>query len=215
MNSRALALSASLALGGLLASAPAQATTMVELSLDQKVAAADHIVRGTVQEIWTERAANQHVWTRVQLEVSEVFKGQPGLEAVVVDQLGGEWAGRDMLVHGAAVFDVGEEVVVFLEDLDSGYTAVVGMHQGKYTLKMDPVSREPVAFTTPMRPGQAFDHRFIPLPAEDRRLTVTELGAEIDSALQRGWDGVSIPGVSDEELRSRNPVPAAGDKGVK
>ncbi len=212
MNPRALALAACLALGGLVAPAPAHATSLVELSFDQLVVSAELIVRGTVQEVWTERDANGRVWTRTQLELTEVLKGEVSKDTIIVDQLGGTWAGRTAQVYGGARFDVGEETMVFLEQLDSGHTVVVGLEQGKYTLKMDPVSREQVVFRTPISPALAYDHRFVPLPKADQRVTITDFNANIFDAAERGWDGEPIPGISEQELLRRN---VAATKGVK
>jgi hypothetical protein len=200
-----------LAFGGLVSSGTAHATTMVELSVDQMVSSADFIVRGTVQEIWTERSASGHVWTRIHLDVSQVYKGAPDLDSIIVDQLGGEWAGQNLGVHGAARYDVGEEVVVFLEDLKSGHVVTVGMQQGKFTLKMDPVSREPVAFVTPMGPEREYDHRFVPLPSPENRVTLTDFVGQVSESVERGWDGTPIPGITSEELQRRSP----SLKGVK
>ena len=204
MTLRALAVAAALGLGAVL-SQPAQATSMIELTPAQMVAASDTIVRGTVSEIWTERGPEGRIWTRVQLDVNEVHKGQPGLEEVVIDQLGGAWAGKVATVHGSATFSHGEDVLVYLEELESGMLVCVGMVQGKFTLKMDPVSRSKVAFQTPTAPNDTFDHRFYPLPPEGERLAYDDKVLEIEELTRLGWDGSEIPGVSLDELRARNP----------
>ena len=184
----------SLILAASLLAPEAHATSMVELTPDQLVDASDLIVRAHVDELWTERHEDGRVWTRVQLDVTQVLKGDEATEDVVIDLLGGAWAGRALLVHGSARFDVGEDVLVYLEELESGRITVVGKHQGKLTVKMDPQLREPIAFSTPLRAQRAYDHRFYPLPAEDLRVTVDALVDDIAARVEAGWDGQPIPG---------------------
>ena len=54
------------------------------MSTDQLVAASELIVHGTVVEVWTERDDRGGIWTRAQVDVDEVYKGDTSLSAVVV-----------------------------------------------------------------------------------------------------------------------------------
>lgn len=182
----------------------AEATTMVQLSTHQMVDAADTIVRGTVTEVWAEEDENGVVWTRAQLEVSETYKGDPSQVAVVIDQVGGQFGRNVSIVVGGAKFSAGEEGVFFLEQLGSGRISTIGMSQGKYTLRLDPYSRKTIAQRFNPAPGQHFDHRFLPLPDEEKRLFLTDLEATIQSRVQAGWDGKAIPGTSIERLQRIN-----------
>ena len=80
-----------LALASSLYAHDASATSMVELTRHQMVDAADYVVRGTITETWTEPDARGTIWTRAQLVVSRVYKGEPEMDAVIVDQLGGQF----------------------------------------------------------------------------------------------------------------------------
>ena len=180
---RTLALSGALAVPAL-APRDATATTFMKTTLEQRVEMADVIVRGTVAEVWTERDDQGVIWTRAQIEVSDVLKGDSDLETVVVDQIGGEWAGMHMAMAGASRYSPGEEIVVMLDELDSGYMAPVGMFQGKYTVTMDPRLRQKVAVRFHVANHRKFDHRFVPLPAESEALTVVALESRIRDAVK-------------------------------
>lgn len=193
-------LRAALALG-LLVAAPAGATSMVPLSHAQLVDASDAIVRGQVVEVWVEQDSDGAVWTRAQIAVEEVLKGSPDLRVVVVDQQGGTYGAATTRVDGVARFSVGEDALVFLETLGSGHTVPVGMMQGKFTVRLDPYTRAALAqrFTVPS--DRAYDHRFLPLPAADERLALTDFEAEIRDRVAAGWDGQPIPGADPARLR--------------
>jgi len=185
-------------------STPANATTMVPLSTPQMVDASDAIVRGTITEVWAEEDENGIVWTRAQIEVSHTYKGNDEKKAFIVDQLGGHFGGNVSSVPGAARFSPGEEGIFFLEHLGSGRTTTVGLSQGKFTLRLDPYSREFIAQRFAPAPGQAYDHRFLPLPTEAKKLFLTDLEDSIQQRIDVGWDGLQIPGKSMERLRSIN-----------
>ena len=185
-------------------SAPANATTMVQLSTTQMVDASDAIVRGTITEVWAEEDENGIVWTRAQVEVSHTYKGDSKQKAFIIDQLGGNFGGNVSTVAGSARFSAGEEGVFFLEHLGSGRTTTVGLSQGKFTLRLDPYSRELIAQRIAPAPGQKYDHRFLPLPTEAKKLFLTDLEDTIQGRIDVGWDGIQIPGTSMERLRSIN-----------
>ncbi len=182
----------------------ANATTMVQLSTQQMVDAATSIVRGTITEVWTEEDDKGVVWTRAQLEVTRTYKGDTSKQAYVIDQIGGQYGGNISSVEGAARFSPGEEGVFFLEHLGSGRTTTVGLSQGKFTLRLDPYSAETIAQRFIPAPGQDYDHRFIPLPAEGKRLFLVDLEESIENRVVAGWDGKVIPGISLDRLQRIN-----------
>ncbi len=192
----------------------AQATTMVELTIDQLVDASDNIVKGVVTEIWTEPDSKTGmIWTHAQIEVETVLKGNSELDIVVLEQPGGIWGTKDAIVEGVARFSVGESGYFFVEDLDSGRSVPVGMFQGKFNILMDPYSQKEITtrFALPLR--RNFDHRFIPLPDKSKRITVANFEQQIIQRVQTGWDGKPIPGKKTEKLRKINKInPNVGTK---
>ena len=196
---------AMLSAGGL-SEHPAHATSMVPLTTDQLVDASDAVVRGIVTEVWTETDSNGQVWTHAQVEVSRVLKGDDTLDALVIEQPGGQWAHRYTSVAGAARFSVGEDAYFFVELTPSGRTVTVGMFQGKFNVTMDPYTRQNIVQRFTVGPTVAFDHRFIPLPAEDDRVSVSVFEDTVLDRVETGWDGVPIPGVSTDKLYRINTL---------
>jgi hypothetical protein len=181
------------------------ATTMVPLSFEQLVDASDDIVKGQVTEVWTERdIATGMIWTHAQIEVKTVLKGEDELQVLIVEQPGGSWGSSETTIDGVARFSVGEEGYFFVEHLDSGRSVPVGMFQGKFNIVFNPYKQQRIATRFTTHPKQKFDHRFIPLPKENKRITIEQFELDIRAKKQKGWDGKSIPGTSIERLRRIN-----------
>ena len=189
----------------------ARATTLSELSLEQMTDASDLIVRGTVTQVFTELDDRGNVWTRAQVEVQEVLKGDTATQAVLVDQVGGVHGNSYSVIRWAPRFSKGEEAIFFLEELRSGRTSVVGWYQGKFTVRMDPEAAEEmlVRFTT--HQDRPYDHRFIPHPPIQNRVYVTDFTDRILRRVEAGWDGQPIPGADPAKLRRINRL----QQGVK
>lgn len=181
----------------------AQATSLATLDLAQLTDAADTIARGTVAEVWTELDEGGRVWTHAQVEVNSVFKGED-TALLVVSQPGGMWGDRMTHVIGSARFSVGEDIYLFADHLDSGRTVLVGMFQGKLNTQMDPTSQRRIVLCFPVSAGTPFDHRFIPLPPVDERVSVAAFEAELIEQVANGWDGRPVPGVSEARLERSN-----------
>jgi hypothetical protein len=191
-----------------LAAREASATSLAQLSTEQLTDAADAIVKGTVAGVWTALDDGGKCWTHARVEVDKTFKGAPGSE-VVVSQMGGicgPLAGR---VESTARFSEGEEAYFFLEEL-SGYTGVVGMVQGKFTVRMDPAARRDIVIRYTLPSDEPYDARFLPLPPADQRIAATDFEGTVTARVAQGWDGQPIPGSSLDRLRAVNERPAAG-----
>ena len=194
---------------GVLGSLPASATSMVALSQDQMVDASTAVVHGVVTEVWTEEDTKGVVWTRAQVEVRETYKGDTAVKAYIVDQIGGRFGGNTTGMAGTARFSIGEDAIFFLETLGNGRTTTVGLSQGKFTTRMDPYTQLQVVTRFAPPAHQKYDHRFIPLPAEDDRIYLSDFVERIQDRVQQGWDGQAIPGVSIERLQTINKIEVA------
>lgn len=156
-------------IAGLLALAIAQvasATTLVAQDVAALTKASTVVVRAKVlasQARWTSDRAR--IITDTELEVLSTWKGAAS-QRLVVMQPGGIVGEVGQKVEGAARFEPGEEVVVFLEPRGQRFT-VAGMAQGLFHLErssdgkavfarqeldeallLDPVTRQPVAAPT-------------------------------------------------------------------
>src|SRR5438552_17863553 len=116
----------------LVAALPARATMMVPLDLQGLVDRAERIVHARVETQvarWT--ASHDAIYTEVTLRVLQPVKGAMRAgDVVTLRREGGVVDGIGMRVQGAAVFEAGEEVVVFLERRGAALWTVA-MAQGK------------------------------------------------------------------------------------
>ncbi len=182
----------------------ARASDLSQLSVEQMTDASDLIVRGTVTQVFTELDERGNVWTRAQVEVTEVLKGESSTRAILVDQMGGVHGNSYSVIRWAPRFSQGEEALFFLEELRSGRTSIVGWYQGKFTLRMDPEAGELmlVRFTT--NQDRPYDHRFIPHPPIQNRVYLSDFTDRVLNRIETGWDGQPIPGADPAKLQRIN-----------
>ena len=184
----------------------ANATSMVELSVDQLIDASEEIIKGTVVATWTERdSKTQMLWIHAQIEIEESFRGT-AKEILIIEQPGGTWGSTDLIVEGTARFSEGETGYFFVEHLASDRYVPVGMFQGKFNILMDPYSQNEIVHRYALHPSQKFDHRFIPLPTKENRVSTQSFEEQIWSGIENGWDGNPISGVSSEKLQRINSI---------
>jgi hypothetical protein len=120
-----------------LLAAPAFATTVVKLNLQQLAQRADLIVQGQVQSIYTQWDAGRHlVFTYISIRVDESFKGE-SRQSVLIRQVGGTVGTIQMSIAGVPQFKSGETAIVFLKRQDDGTFQIVGMNQGLYEIVED------------------------------------------------------------------------------
>lgn len=122
-----------------LIAAGAQATVMVELSLEELIGGADAIVHATV----TDSRVQMHVSpesmrpdTLTTFRVHEWVAG-PGGDTVQIREIGGVYQGGGLRIDGTPTYGLGEEVVLFLERRpEAPYDLrTLGMVQGKFIVR--------------------------------------------------------------------------------
>lgn len=196
----AIAMLLALAIGS-----PAHATSFAPMTIEQYTDASTYIVQGRVLEVWTELDAERLlVWTRARVAVDRTLKGPDGPREIVVDSAGGAWGDYSVEVAGRAVFSVDEQVFLFLDQLADGRLVPVGKYLGKYTVRRAPGERESYVRTWHPTPGEVFDARFLPHPADDERVYLADLEQRVEARLAAGWDGQPIPGLAPERLQIIN-----------
>lgn len=112
---------------------PARATVIPYQTLEQAIVQASAIVRGRIlSKTYLWGPEQRHIYTDIQLQVLETFKGDT-TPILVIRQLGGILGERVSVIPGSATYHVGEEVVLFLEPQRPGkYYFVMGLTAGKY-----------------------------------------------------------------------------------
>lgn len=128
----------------LIVSAPAGASMMLPMTVEDLSRRSDLVAKGRVIETESRRSEDGgRIYTVVTFELDEAWKGK-GSERVEIHVPGGSLDGITQLVTGAPRFVEGEDAVVFLRELAPAPEAkgppevgVVGMAQGKLEIQPD------------------------------------------------------------------------------
>lgn len=137
----------------LLVASSASATTVVAMSTEQVFDKAATSLLGEVVELKAGETSDGRIFTEVRLKVDECFFSSEiaklGESYVLQDgtytfrHWGGELGDRKLLIHGSPVFQVGEKVLVALENNPTGEARFcVGLGQGKYRIEGDRAVRD-------------------------------------------------------------------------
>lgn len=126
----------------LLLALPGIATQFKPLSVQQIVRQSDLIVEGTVRTRTTLRDTSGRIYTRVELEVTEVWKGTLATNRCVI-ALGTATLGEEnVVISGEATYEIGEEVVACLVLNARGEGVTLGLVHGKFRVGRDPQTGE-------------------------------------------------------------------------
>jgi len=120
---------AAVVFGVLLAFAPARASVLMELSLEELTVEADRIMVGRV--VWSEpiRRGDGMIRTRYRVEVERELRGSDDKE-IIVETLGGKMGRLGMRVAGAPSFALGDRALIFLREGAEATFRPIGMSQG-------------------------------------------------------------------------------------
>jgi hypothetical protein len=200
------ALLATPAIGLLAAEQSAHATSLANLSVEQITDASTYIVRGTVTRTWTVVDDHGMVWTRAEVEVTDVLKGPDRPATIEVESMGGVGPdGQVVSMEGATRFSAMEDAVFFLHPVaGEPRFHTVGWFLGKYTIRRAPHDDRLAVVRYTAGSEVRYDARFLPVPDEAHRVYLDDLLSQVQARLKTGWDGKSIPGISDEKLREIN-----------
>jgi hypothetical protein len=112
----------------------ASATSVPGLTFEQLTDRSELIVSGQVTRSWSDwDSAHKFIWTHYELSVSSVQKGAPG-STLVVSEPGGVVGVQGMNVAGAVTYQIGDQVLLFLQRMPNGYLRTTGWSQGKFTI---------------------------------------------------------------------------------
>lgn len=120
--------------------APAHATTVLPLYLEQVIDQSTTAFEGTCVENRTERdAATGFVVTYTTFEVKDVLKGDVATRHTI-KQIGGKLPGEEGRRNfiGVPTFAVGGNYIVFLAGVSSvGFSSPIGLSQGQFHIRDD------------------------------------------------------------------------------
>ncbi len=120
------------------------ANQAIPLSIEKLTRKADLVLEGTVRSTSCQRDFEGRIYTRVLLDVVEVWKGQVPPDFVVV-QPGGVLGEEVVTVSGQDDFAIGQEVALFLVLNPRREGVVIGVSQGKFKIVTDKVKGRTVS----------------------------------------------------------------------
>jgi hypothetical protein len=139
-------------------------------TIEQLARQADLVVVGEVTATAGEwDAARTRIYTRVHLRPREVLKGAVG-SPLSFTRLGGQVGDRVSAVGGAASFDAGEQVLVFLARQPGGDWRLSDLIHGKFSIERDAAT------------GREYATRFTGAPSADR-FALDQVRAEVRRTL--------------------------------
>ena len=159
------------------ASPSLQAVQMKPLSIEQLAQKSVLVVRGVVLSKSCQRDSAGRIYTRVALQVTDVWKGSLATHQFTIVHGGGILGAEKAAVSGQAEYRIGEDVVTFLVLNHRGEGVTVGLAQGKFHVWQEPETGEQFVHdlfqAKPDSRGQAVPANAL-LPAQPR-LTLAEL----------------------------------------
>lgn len=132
----------------LLSAQETRSATVLKFNTEQMTSRADKIVYGVVKSKVSRPLSenSRQIYTEYTIQVTETWKNKKTESLVTFKQLGGKVGNRGYFIAGAAAYDVGEEVVVFLDKPNpvNGCCFTIGLAQGKYHVELDKAKNKKV-----------------------------------------------------------------------
>lgn len=113
------------------------ALQMLPMSIEQLTTAAQIVLRGKVLTKTCQRDPEGRVYTRVELQVLDVWKGSVSSARFTVVHSGGILGTERSVTPGQVEYRMNEEVVAFLVSNDRGEGVTLSLSQGKFQLWKD------------------------------------------------------------------------------
>ncbi|MBI3416535.1 MAG: hypothetical protein HY043_14665 [Verrucomicrobia bacterium] len=150
--------------------------TSMPLSLDRLVNDAQLVLRGTVRAKNCQLDPEGRIYTKIDLEVTEVWKGSLTNRSFTVVHSGGVFGNRRSSAAHQVEFQLDEEVVVFLTVNRRGEGVCLGMSQGKFHVWENAAARQKFV-SNPFHGGSASDAPAVTPQAKIKNgpLTLVEL----------------------------------------
>ena len=121
----------------LLFALPIAAVITTPLSIGEMTAKAQLIVHASVLSKSCERDPEGRIYTKIEAQVKETWKGSPAASPLTIVHGGGNLGTDQVEVAGQVEYAVGEEVVAFLVLNTRGEAVTIGLAQGKFHVWKD------------------------------------------------------------------------------
>ena len=146
---------------------------MEPLSIEEMARQSALVVHGTVLSKSCQRDPAGRIYTKVELQVAEFWKGSLATNRLTVVHGGGILGDQKATVSGQVEYGIGEEVVPFLVLNRRGEGVTLGLAQGKFHVRQEPRTGEWLAHN--LFHGEADSQGKNDLLPTGRRLTLAEL----------------------------------------
>ncbi|MBI4664293.1 MAG: hypothetical protein HY735_36315 [Verrucomicrobia bacterium] len=158
----------------------AGATLVTPLSIQELTTRAHWIVHGAVLTKSCQRDPEGRIYTKVELQVKDVWKGTPSTNPLTIVHGGGTLGEERVVISGQVEYNLGEEVVAFLVLNSRGEAVTIGMAQGKFHVWRDEATGK-VCVRNPFHGGTEIVAK--PRPPDNAgtstRLTLSTLKARV------------------------------------
>jgi hypothetical protein len=146
------------------------AITVLPISEEELTKRATVIVTGEVEEVSSGFDENQNtIYTYIKTRVTRVLKGELLDDYITLRQVGGTVGDQSIMVPGAPVYELGDEILVFAGPLgQTGYYGVLGIYYGRYQIELDPSTGKKYASGASFGIVHTDPETFEPLPERNR-----------------------------------------------
>ena len=154
-----------------------RAIQFTPLSIEELTQQSALVVQGTVLGKSCQRDSAGRIFTKVELEVAEIWKGSLRTNRFTIVHGGGILGDRKATVSGQVEYGIGEEVVAFVVFNQRGEGVTLGLAQGKFSIGTDAETGDRFVHS-PFHGENAGRHRSVSdsaTPTTQRRLTLAEL----------------------------------------
>ena len=122
----------------LISATESRAGVMEPLPIEQLATNAEVVVHGTVISKSVERDPEGRIFTRVKLQITEVWKGAVKAEEFSIVHGGGRIGNVESRASIQVNYEIGEEVVAMLRLNHRREGVTLGLVQGKFSVETDP-----------------------------------------------------------------------------
>jgi hypothetical protein len=160
------------------------AGNLIPLTIEQLVQHSELILFGAVLSTSSKQHSAGGIYTRVELNVVELWKGAVAKQPFKIVHDGGTFGEKRVTVSDQIDFQPGEEIVAFLVINQRGEGVSLGMSQGKFHIWTDGVTKQKYA-RNPFHCGdQTAGTVSIQSPATRLSLTLESLQQRVHLAAQ-------------------------------
>lgn len=118
---------------------------MIPLSIEELAGQSQLVLRGTVLGKTVQRDPAGRIYTAIDFQVAEVWRGTLATNRITLVHGGGVLGQERVMVTGQAEYQIGEEAVVFVSLNPRGEAVTIGLRQGKFKVTQDSTTGQKLA----------------------------------------------------------------------